>query len=140
MGADAPRHLVLYDGVCGFCDRAVRFALTRDRRGLLRFAPLQGGTAASLRASHPEIPAEAETFVYVEGAPGAQRVYLRSEAALRVLARLDPPWRWLAWLRVLPRPLRDAAYRGFARLRYRLFGRLDACRLPAPAERERFLA
>lgn len=132
--------LVLFDGVCGFCDRLVGFLIERDAAARLRFAPLQGETAAALRARHPEIPVDLETLVYVDASGDSERVYLRSEAALRIFGELAGGWRRLRWLRVVPRPLRDAGYRLFARVRYRLFGRLSACRVPAPAERARFLA
>ena len=132
--------LVLYDGVCGFCDASVRWLLAHDGRAVFRFAPLQGDAAAALRERHPEIGDSLEGIAYVDASDGSERVHLRSEAVFRILAELDPPWRWLATLRFLPRPLTDLGYRIFARLRYRVFGRLDRCRVPSPAERCRFLA
>jgi predicted DCC family thiol-disulfide oxidoreductase YuxK len=138
-GSTAPR-LVLYDGVCGFCDASVRWLLARDPRDRLRFAPLQGPAAAGLRERHPEIGDSLDSIAYVDASDGSERVHLRSEAVFRILAELDPPWRWLAILRCLPRSLTDLGYRVFARLRYRVFGRLEACRVPTPAERRRFLA
>lgn len=133
------RRIVLYDGVCVFCNGVVRFFLKRDREGRLYFAPLQGTTAERLRRRHPQIPKELETFVYVETQGDEERVFLRSEAFFRLLGTLGPPWRWLALLRLLPRRFADAAYGAFARRRYRWFGQLDACPVPPPAVRERFL-
>jgi predicted DCC family thiol-disulfide oxidoreductase YuxK len=130
---------VLFDGVCVFCNGAVRWLLARDPQGRLRYAPLQGETAAALRVRHPEIPEALETFVFVEPSAEGERVYLRSDALFRVLAQLDTPLRRLAVLRVLPAGLRDALYLVFARMRYRLFGRLDACVLPNAEEKARFL-
>lgn len=138
--ASEPSRIMLFDGVCAFCDGAVRWLMDRDPEGRLRFAPLQGETAAELRARHPEIPRDIETMVLVEGPPGRERVYFRSEAVFRTLEVLQSPWRHLARLRVLPRFLADAAYRLFARLRYRLFGQRDSCRIPTPAEAARFLS
>jgi predicted DCC family thiol-disulfide oxidoreductase YuxK len=131
---------VLFDGVCNFCDGAVRWLMDRDPEGRLRFAPLQGETAAALRARHPQIPGALSTMVLVEGAPGDERVHLESAAIFRTVAQLQSPWRALSWLRVLPRRLTDPAYRAFARRRYRLFGQRDACRIPTPAEAARFLS
>ncbi len=133
------RRVVFYDGVCGFCDRSVSWLLARDPEGRFRFAALQGETAAELRARHPQLPRDLDTLVYVESEGGRERVFLRSRAIFRLLAQLDPPWRWLAWLRWLPRPLTDLGYRLFARIRYRVFGRLESCRLPTAEERARFL-
>jgi predicted DCC family thiol-disulfide oxidoreductase YuxK len=135
-----PPRLVLFDGICGFCDRAVRWLIERDRFGHLHFAPLQGETAAALRRRHPEIPEDIDAIVYVETDASGERVRLRSDAVFRVAAGLAGPWRRLAWLRWLPRPLSDWGYRVFARHRYRLFGKLDACPVPLPDERARFIA
>jgi predicted DCC family thiol-disulfide oxidoreductase YuxK len=138
--ASDAQHLLLFDGVCVFCNGSVRWLAARDPHARLRFAPLQGETAAALRARHPEIPAELETVVYVRREASGERVFLRSEALWRVLALLESPWRHLAWLvRVLPRALRERAYLAFARGRYRRFGVLDACSIPTPEERARFL-
>jgi len=131
--------LVLYDGVCGFCDRMVRWLLDRDPGGVFRFAPLQGDAARALRARHPEIPEDFDTVVYVRADADGERVFLRSEAIFEICESLGGAWRRVAWLRVLPRALTDFAYLLFARIRYRVFGRLDACRIPSGAERERFL-
>ena len=134
--------IMLYDGVCGLCNRTVSFILPRDPHGRIRFAPLQGPTAAAILARHGvPIPAgDPESFVLVEepGTP-AERLSFRSTAALRVARWLAGPWSWLGALRVIPRPLRDWVYDRVARSRYRIFGKLDACPVPAPEHRTRFL-
>jgi len=134
-----PDALVLYDGVCGFCDASVQRLLDVDKAGILHFATLQGATAAGLRARHPELPHDIDTMIFVEHRDGKERVSVRSTALLRITARLGGPWRLLGVGWILPAFVRDAAYRAFAALRYRLFGRLEACRIPAPEERARFL-
>jgi predicted DCC family thiol-disulfide oxidoreductase YuxK len=135
-----PAQLVLYDGVCGFCNGSVRWLIERDVDARLHYAPLQGETAAALRARHPEIPNELDTIVFVESAPGGERVWLRSAAIFRVLRELSLPWRWFSFLRwLLPRALWDVAYQAFATRRYRWFGKLDVCPIPPPALRARFL-
>ena len=119
--------IVLYDGVCALCHRAVAWLVARDRERRLWFAPLQGETAARLRAVHPEIPRDVDAVVLVEGG----RVHLRSQAFLRAARHLRWPWRLGWWLRWLPPALLDPAYRAIARVRYRVFGRFEACRVPA---------
>lgn len=135
-----PERIVLFDGVCLFCDAAVDWLAARDPRGRFHYAPLQGGTAQLLRERHPDIPEALETMVLFERAGGAERVYRDSQAVFRVLAQLESPWRHAALLRFLPRALTDFGYRLFARNRYRLFGRRDRCRIPTPEEAERFLS
>lgn len=124
--------VVLFDGLCGFCDGAVQLLLKLDRRGVLRFAPLQGETAAPWVA---RVPAGTDSILLVEG----DRVTWRSEAALRIAGHLGWPWRAAVALRIVPRFLRDAVYDAIARARYRLAGRRQACRMPTPGERARFL-
>lgn len=131
--------MLLYDGVCGFCNWAVRTVLRFDRRGALRFAPLQGDFAQTIVARHPAI-ANVDSVVFVDepGRPG-ERVAVRSDAALRVADYLGGPWKALNAARLLPRPLRDRLYDGFAAIRYRIFGRYDACPIPPPEVRIRFV-
>lgn len=135
------RQLVLYDGVCGLCDRSVQLLLARDRRRVLTFAPLQGETATALGRRRPALAAvDSMVFVRDEGTP-AERVFVRSRAVVEVLAALGGRWRVVSWpLRAVPPPLRDAAYDWVARNRYGWFGRRDACRLPSAGDRERFAA
>ena len=138
--AALPRRLVFFDGVCGFCDRSVSWLLAHDPDGRLRFAPLQGETAAQLRSRYPEeFPEGLETMVLAETEDVRTRFFLRSQSSFRILGSLPGPVRHVALLRWLPRPLMDAAYRAFARIRYRVFGRLDQCRVPGARVRERFL-
>jgi predicted DCC family thiol-disulfide oxidoreductase YuxK len=132
---------VLFDGTCGLCDRTVQWLLRRDRTGALRFATLAGAIGEAVRARHPGLPQVDETILLVESPAGAgERVLLRSDAVLATVARLGATWRLVARLfRLVPRPLRDAAYRFVARRRRRWFGRLAACRVPTPEQRARFL-
>jgi len=131
---------VFFDGRCGLCDAAVAWLLRRDRRGALRFAPLEGPLAAVVRGRHPELPDADETMVLVERpATAAERVSVRSRAALGILVALGGAWRLLAVLRALPAWLLDPPYRFVARRRARWFGRLPACRVPTAGERAWFL-
>lgn len=135
-----PPVIVLFDGECGFCDHSVQWLLEHDREGALAYAPLQGPTAAAILARHPRRPPGLDSLVLVEvDGRGRERIAWYSRAVLGILRHLPVPWRLLrvAWL--VPRPLRDLAYRAFARVRFRIFGRLDACRIPRPEERARFL-
>ena len=127
--------VILYDGTCGLCHRSVSWLVRHERDGQLRYAPLQGETAAALRARHPEIPADIDTVVLVEG----DRVHLRSKAFLYVARYLRAPWRWLYGVRWLPALVLDLGYRLIARVRYRIWGRAELCDLPAADARARFL-
>jgi predicted DCC family thiol-disulfide oxidoreductase YuxK len=127
--------IVVFDGVCPFCSGAVRAILRHDRDRTIRFAPLQSPAGARLMRGRDLDPLDAETFLFVKGG----RAYVRSDAAVEVARLLRFPWRGLAMLRWVPRPLREAVYRAVARNRYRWFGKRDACFVPRPEERRRFL-
>jgi predicted DCC family thiol-disulfide oxidoreductase YuxK len=128
--------VLLFDGVCNLCHGAVRFVLDHDREARFRFAPLQSDVARALLARFELDPNALDSMVLIDAA-GA---HARSDAALRTARWLGAPWSWLRVLAVIPRPLRDAVYDFIARHRYRWFGRKDACPLPRPEWRERFLA
>jgi predicted DCC family thiol-disulfide oxidoreductase YuxK len=131
------RNLVLYDGECGLCDRTVQFLLRHDKKGVLNYAPLQGETARPFVEAEPAL----ETMLLVERlADGSTRVSARSRGVFRTLGKLGGGWRLLSWLRVLPAFLTDLGYRLVARHRIKWFGRVDVCRVPDPATRQRFLA
>lgn len=137
-----PARIVFFDGLCAFCDGLVPWLIERDPSERLRFAPLQGPTADIVRRAFPgRFPEEIDTMVYLHpgDGPDGRALSLRSTAALEVCAELQGGWRWLRLLRWLPRFLRDLGYRLFGAYRYRIFGKLDACRIPAPGERARVL-
>ena len=126
---------LLYDGVCGLCNRFVRFVLRHDRRGSLLFAPLGGPFAQEAFVRFPELVG-VNSVVLLSGA----RAWTRTAAVIEVLRYLGGTWRALAaLLQVLPPGLRDWGYDLIARHRYGIFGRFDACPLPAPQVRARFL-
>ena|SRR5437868_6671507 len=135
--ADAP--VLLYDGVCGFCNKTVQVILERDRKGTMRFAALQSDYGRAVVERHAELRG-VDSVVFVENSPGGgERVFVRSDAALRVAAYLGGAWKLLLAGYAVPRPARDFCYNLFARNRYRLFGKYESCILPPPEVRSRFL-
>jgi predicted DCC family thiol-disulfide oxidoreductase YuxK len=131
--------VLLYDGVCGVCNSAVRTILRFDPNGPLRFAALDSDFARGIFDRHPAI-AGVDSVVFVDG-PGqpAERVAVRSAAALRVVDYLGGPWKLLEAARIIPAPLRDWLYDRVADVRYRIFGKYDTCPLPPPKVRARFV-
>ncbi len=135
-----PGLVLLFDGRCAVCHRAVRFVLARDRAGTMRFAPLEGETAREIRSRHPELEGvDALVLVEPERGRGVERVWIGSEAALRIAEYLGGPWRAATVLRAVPRALRRRAYALFARHRHRLGRHPEQFPLPDARTRERFL-
>ncbi len=138
LNDDAP--VLLYDGTCGFCNASVQFIIARDRRGTMRFAPLQSDVGQQVIGRHPQLEG-VDSVVYVDGIGDTRRekVAIRSAAALAVCSYLGAPWSWAVVTRIVPARLRDMAYDFIARHRYRFFGRHDACMLPPRDVRDRFI-
>jgi predicted DCC family thiol-disulfide oxidoreductase YuxK len=133
-------HLALYDGVCGLCNKLVRFLLEHDRHAVFMLASLQSATGTALVKRFGGRPDELSTFyVVTDYRTAAARMLGRSDAALFVAGQLGWPWKAAAPLRMLPRAVRDGAYDLVARNRYRVFGRLDQCLVPPPESRHRFI-
>ena len=133
--------VVFYDGVCGLCNRLVRFLLQRDRRAALRFAALQGDVARETLPRHGISPDDLDSVVVATGwGTDRERVSSRSRAVTMALAALGGPWQIVgAALRIVPSPLADVVYRFVARKRYATFGKFEACPIPPPEWRDRFL-
>lgn len=131
-----PGPIVLFDGVCRFCDASVNFIIDHDAAGRIRFAALQSEAGQALLRRFGLDARDLDTVVVVQG----DHCATRSTAALWVAWHLDGIWRFAAALLLMPAFLRDPLYELLARNRYRWFGRLDACRVPTPEIRSRFLA
>lgn len=139
---DTRAPILFFDGECGFCDRSIRFAMSHDRRQKLFAAPLQGETARTSLAPFAGVLQDIDsTVLYMPATSGrAATVQLHSDAALSVLRQLGGVWALLgvAGL-VVPRWIRDVAYKAFAKRRFQLFGRVEACQLWPAAWRARIL-
>ena len=132
--------LILFDGVCNLCNGAVLFVIDRDPHARFRFAPLQSAEARRRLAAHgPEAERMADALSSILLLEDG-RLHTRSTAALRIARRLTWPWPLLSALTIVPNVVRDAVYDWVARHRYRWFGREEACRIPTPSLRARFLA
>ena len=133
--------IVLYDGVCGLCNRLVQFLLKRDTHARLRFASLQSDFAAKVLTRHGIDPKDLDTLhVVLNYERPDEQILNRSNAILRAGHELEGPWKILAAIAgIIPRPLRDRLYGLVARNRYRVFGKYETCMLPNPSQRSRFL-
>lgn len=129
------KDVILFDGVCNLCSKSVQFVIDRDPGERFRFCALQSDVGQEILGQRGLPSTEFDSLVLIDG----DRIYQRSDAALRICAGLRAPWSWLGVLRVVPRPLRDAGYKLIARNRYRWFGRAASCRLPTDELKDRFL-
>ena len=126
--------VILFDGVCNFCNGAVNFIIRHDGEKKFKFAPLQSEIGQQMQAKYG-IGEDVDSIILVEN----DKAYTYSTAGLRVAKGLGGIWSLGYVFIIVPTFIRDYLYRLFAKNRYRLFGRQDACMLPTPDVRERFL-
>jgi predicted DCC family thiol-disulfide oxidoreductase YuxK len=133
--------ILLYDGVCGLCNRLTQFILRRDHDAIFQFASLQSPFAARVLTRHGVNPTDLDTVcVVLDYDRPEERLLSRANAVAYVLQHLSGVWRFAALvLGLVPRPLCDWGYGLVARNRYRIFGRYDSCPLPSAETRARFL-
>jgi predicted DCC family thiol-disulfide oxidoreductase YuxK len=138
--SETGRHLILYDGVCGLCNRLLQFVIARDDGAIFRFAPLQSPFGRETVARFGGSDVSPGTFYLIADYRTAYAHALtQSGGVLFILRELGWPWKLAGVVRIVPRALRDRAYDLVARHRYRIFGRLDACLVPSPEVRARFI-
>lgn len=131
--AKEPAPIVFFDGVCGLCQRGMQVIIQEDVSGRLKLAPLQGETSRTLLGLQEGAPLD--TFVLRDG----DETLERSDAALGIARYLGGIWLLTVPLRYVPRSLRNTVYDWVATHRYAWFGQLDACPIPTPEQRSRFL-
>ena len=129
------RHIIVFDGVCKFCNGAVNFIIRRDPNKMFRFAPMQSEAGQRLIEKYNADMVGVDTFLLIKNGV----CFERTDAALEIAKDLSGLWPLCRAFRVLPRSFRDFFYRKLAVNRYQLFGRFDECMVPTPEIRDRFI-
>lgn len=127
--------VLLFDGVCNYCNRMVNFAIRHDKQGKIKFAPLQSAAGQQLRDKYA-VPLSADTIILVD----KNKAYTYARAAIRVSRYLDWPAKMMYALIIVPRFISQPIYKWIARNRYKWFGKKETCMVPSPEVRQRFLA
>lgn len=127
--------ILLFDGVCNLCNASVQWVLQHDSKAQFRFAALQSDFGQKLLREHGLDAQNFNTVVLADG----PHLFLRSDAPLEIARKIGGGWAALYFFKIVPRPIRDAVYNFVARNRYRWFGQQEACLLPKPEWRDRFL-
>lgn len=131
-----PQHpVILFDGVCNFCNSAVNFVIKREKKSVLRFATLQSKVAHELIDSHSLPVNDLNSFVFIENG----KIYTRSTAALRVCRYLTGLWPLMVGFIIIPQFIRDGIYNWVSKNRYKWFGKREECMIPTPEVKAKFL-
>ncbi len=124
--------IIVFDGVCGFCNSFVQFVIQRDSKAYFSFASSQSKVGRALLEAMGDKPVD--SIVLVEEG----KIWIKSDAVLRICNHLSGLWPYCSWLRIVPRPIRDGLYDVFAKYRY-IFGVRQVCQLPTADERKRIV-
>jgi predicted DCC family thiol-disulfide oxidoreductase YuxK len=127
-------NIILFDGVCNFCDSSVQFIIKRDKKAIFRFAPIQSDTGKELARKY-NVSLNIDSLILIEHS----KCYYKSSAVFRICKRLKGSWKLLYMLIVIPKPLRDYLYDYVAKNRYKWFGKKTECMMPLPDIKNRFL-
>ncbi|WP_121663274.1 thiol-disulfide oxidoreductase DCC family protein [Metabacillus litoralis] len=127
--------VLLFDGVCHFCDQAVQFIIRYDKKATFQFAALQSNTGQELLKKFQLPTTNFNSLVVIKGSS----YYTKSSAVLEICKLLGGTWQLLYLFKIVPRPIRDQIYNFIARNRYKWFGKKDQCTIPKPEDRKRFL-
>ena len=127
--------VILFDGVCNFCNYWVSFAIKRDRKKVLKFTTLQGETAKQLLPQYNINPTSLSSVIFINKG----KAFTQSSAAIRICSYLNGGWKLFYGLIIIPKFIRDSIYNIIARNRYKWFGKKESCMIPTPELKERFL-
>jgi predicted DCC family thiol-disulfide oxidoreductase YuxK len=127
--------LILFDGVCNFCNAMVYFIISQDKKNVFRFAALQSESGKKLLQQYHINWQRSDSFVVIENG----KAYMKSNAALKLYAKLPWYWKWTQIFWIVPKFIRDWIYNFIANNRYRWFGKRNECMVPTPDLKERFL-
>jgi predicted DCC family thiol-disulfide oxidoreductase YuxK len=128
--------IVLFDGICNFCNGTVNFLIRQDKKKVLKFAPLQSETGQRLLETYGISGDSLESFILIHKGKALKK----SSAALTLFNQLPWYWKWMQLFWILPPVIRNGIYNFIARNRYKWFGKKESCMIPTAEVRERFLS
>ncbi len=127
--------LILFDGVCNFCNSSINFIIDHDPEKNFKFAPLQSDLGQSILKQFNKNTADFDSVILLKN----NQLYQKSEAAIEIARHLSGAWKYLSVFGILPGFFLNFFYDIIAKNRYRIFGKTETCRMPTPELRERFL-
>ena len=127
--------IILFDGVCNFCNASINFIIDRDSKSIFKFAALQSESGQDILKKYGFKTSNFDSIIVID----ENVIYQKSDAALEIARRMDGFWKFFYVLKIIPAFLRNPMYDLIAKNRYRIFGKTDACRIPTPKLKARFL-
>jgi len=127
--------IILFDGVCNFCNSSINFIIDHDPEKHFKFAPLQSDIGQEILRNFSKNTEDFDSVFLLKN----NTLYQKSEAALEITKHLSGFWKYLSIFKILPAFFLNFFYDIVAKNRYRIFGKSDSCRMPTTELKERFL-
>lgn len=127
--------VILFDGVCNFCNSSANFIIRHDKKDYFRFTPLQSEIGMKISEKYNLDSGNLKSVILVDKG----KIYTKTTAALRIAKQLSGAWPVLYVFIIVPPPIRDVVYNIIAKYRYKWWGERDACMIPTPEIRKKFL-
>lgn len=127
--------IILFDGVCNFCNGSVNFLIKRDSKGIFKYAPLQSEIGQNIIAKY-NIPETVDSIILLK----ENNIYIKSNAVIEIIKELKWYWKMLIIVKILPKKFRDLLYDLIANNRYKWFGKMDSCMIPDENVKSRFIS
>ena len=136
MNLPENKKIILFDGVCNLCDSAVQFIIRHDKKDVFRFVAIQSDLGKEI-INHIGIDTtKTESIIlYIPG----KAYYYKAEAALKISQDLSAGYKLFSLLKFIPNFISDKVYDYVARNRYKWYGKKDACMIPTPELKTKFL-
>lgn len=130
------KKIVLFDGVCNLCNGAINYVIDNDKNDVFRFVSLQSDLGKAIQQYIGYTDTNLDTIiVYVPG----EAYYTKSTAAIKIMNEFGGIWKAMNSFLLLPQNMRDLVYDYVAKNRYKWYGKQDACRIPTPELKAKFL-
>lgn len=129
------KKIILFDGVCNLCNSTVQFIIERDTKNVFLFSSLQSNFGQEILTRNNLNKNNFDSIILIDG----DKIYQKSDAALRIAKEIKAPWSLFNHLLFLPKFLRDFGYDLIAKNRYKLFGKQESCWIPTSDLKSKFL-
>jgi len=127
--------IIIFDGVCNFCNSSVNFIIKRDPTSKFFFTPIQSNKAQALMKKYQQDSNNCNTLILIKN----EKCFLRSEAVLEIVKDLSGYWYLFGVFQIIPLSIRNYCYNFVSKNRYRFFGKKDSCMIPTTELQKRFL-
>lgn len=130
------KNIIIFDGICNFCNKSVNFIIKRDTKVHFLFTPIQSDVAKEIMHKYDLNSKDIDSIILIKD----DRYFTKSDAILEILKDLSGYWFLFRIFKIVPKIMRDYLYNFISKNRYKFFGKKNSCMLPTKDLKKRFLS